>query len=134
MNATLLDKSVKVLLFTSLSFFLLYYGKSFLVPFLIASLLAMLVLPLCARLERKMNKVLAVSLSLLLILSVVSLIIYVFALQISDIADNASDIQKNISQKLIQLKDFATNTLGISEKQQDQILQQQQESSTGNLS
>lgn len=134
MNSPLLDKSVKILLFVALSFFLLYYGKPFLVPFLIASLLAMLVLPLCARLERKMNKGLAVSISLLVLLAVICLIVGVFAWQVSDISSRSAEIQKNISEKVNQAREFATNTLGISEQKQQQIIQQQQQSSTGRLS
>ena len=134
MNPTLLDKSVKVLLLVFLSFVLLYYGKPFLVPFLIASLLAMLVLPLCAKLERKMNKILAVSISLLVLLAVISVIIGIFAWQVSDISGKAPEIQKNISQKIVQLREFATNSLGISQQQQQQIIQEQQQSSTGKLS
>ena len=134
MNATLLDKSVKILLLIFFSFLILYYGKPFLVPFLIAALLAMLVLPLCARLERKMNKILAVLVSILLLLSVISIIIYVFTWQVSDISDKASEIQKNITLKFNQFREFVTSTLGISEQQQQKIIQQQQQSSTGRLS
>lgn len=134
MNSTLLDKSVKVLLLVFFSFVLLYYGKPFLVPFLIASLLAMLVLPLCARLERKINRILAICISILLLLSVVSLIIYIFSWQVSDISDRSAEIQKNITVRINQLREFTTNTLGISEQKQQQIIQQQQQTSTGKLS
>jgi predicted PurR-regulated permease PerM len=134
MNSTLLDKSVKVLLLIFLSFVLLYYAKPFLVPFLIASLLAMLVLPLCVKMERKMKKTLAVTVSTLLILAAICLVIGIFAWQVSDISGKAPQIQKNITVKVNQLREFATNTLGISEQKQQQIIQQQQQSSTGKLS
>jgi len=134
MNSTLLEKSVKVLLLIYLFFFLLFYGKSFLVPFLIASLLAMLVLPLCARLERKMNKILAVSISLFLLLAVISVIIYIIAWQVTDISDRGPEIQKNISEKIDQIRTFATNTLGISKQQQEKIIQQQQKNTEGKIS
>lgn len=134
MNSTLLEKSVKVLLLVFLSFVLLFYGKPFLVPFLIASLLAMLVLPLCAKLERKMNKVLAVSISLFLLLAVISVIIYIIAWQITDISDRGPEIQKNISEKIEQIRTFATNTLGISKQQQEKIIQQQQKNTEGKIS
>jgi predicted PurR-regulated permease PerM len=134
MNSALLDKSVKVLLLILLSFVLLYYGKPFLVPFLIAALLAMLVLPLCARLERKMKKGFAILISLLVLIVAIGIIAGVFAWQVSDISDRSSEIQKNISEKLTQLREFATTTLGISEQKQQQIIRQQQQSSTGRLS
>lgn len=133
MNTSLLDKSVKVLLLTFLSFALLYYGRPFLVPFLLASLLAMLLLPLCSRLERRINKVAAVSISLFLLLSIISLLIYIIGLQISDVSDNASQIEKNVTIKLGQLREFLTNTLGISAQRQQEILQEQQPS-TGKIS
>lgn len=134
MNATLLNKSIKVLLLILLSFTLLYYGKPFLVPFLIATLLAMLILPVSQKLEKKMNRVPAILLSILLLLVVLSIIIGVFVWQISDISDRAPEIQANISRRLLDLKEFITNTLGIPEKQQQRFLQQQQQSSSGQLS
>jgi predicted PurR-regulated permease PerM len=133
MKQTLLDKSIKILLLVLLSFTLLYYGKPFLVPFLIASLLAMLILPLCMRLEKKVNKAGAILISMSVLLVGICIIISVFAWQVSDISDKAPEIQKNISQKVTQLKKFATTTLGIPEKQQQQMLQQQQQSSTGKM-
>src|SRR5687768_7632557 len=128
MKQPLLDHSLKILLLILLTFVLLYYGKPFLVPFLIASLLAMLILPLCARLERKTNKAFAVLISMSVLLVAVSIIISVFAWQVSDISDKAPQIQKNISLRVIQLKEFVTNTLGIPEQQQQQILKEQQQS------
>lgn len=129
MTTPLLDRSIKVLLLLILSFGILIFAKPFLVPFLLASLLAMLLLPLCTRLEKHMHQAAAVLISLLALLSIVGVIIYIITLQVSDIADNASVIEKNISQKLKQLQDFAANTFNISHQRQKEILQQQQPSS-----
>lgn len=81
-----------------------------------------------------MNKVLAILLSISVLLVAISIIISVFAWQVSDIAEKAPQIQQNISQKITQLKQFATSTLGISEQKQQQVLKEQQQSSTGRLS
>ena len=134
MNTPLLDKSVKILLFFSLSFLLLFYGKPFLVPFLIASLLAMLVLPLCAWLEKHMKKGFAILISVLVLLAAICLIVGVFAWQVSDISSRSAEIQKNITERVEQAREFITTTLGISEQKQQQIIQQQQQSSTGRVS
>jgi predicted PurR-regulated permease PerM len=134
MNLTLLDKSIKVLLLLLLSFVLLYYGKPFLVNFLIASLLAMLVLPLCARWERKMKKIVAISLSVFVLLAITSLIIGIFTWQVKDITGKSSEIQKNLTEKVEQLKEYASKKFGISERQQEKIIEQQQQSSTGKMS
>lgn len=130
MTTPLLDKSVKVLLLALLSFVLLYYGKPFLVPFFIAALLAMLLLPLCARLERKMKRPWAVLLSVLLLLVAIGIVVSVIAWQVSDISDNASQIETNITKKVNEVRTFATETLGISEQKQQEIIAQQQSSSS----
>ena len=61
---------MKITALTLISFVLLYYGKPFLVPLLVASLLAMLLLPLCIKRERRLNKAVAAVLSVLLLLIV----------------------------------------------------------------
>lgn len=134
MKPTLLDKSIKVLLLTALAFFLLFFGKPFLVPLLIAALLAMLLLPLCARLERRMKKPVAVALSVVLFLLVVGVIVFVISLQVSNIADNASALEKNLTDKVTDLRRFASETIGISPQKQEQLMQQQQQSSSGRMS
>lgn len=133
MNATLLDKSLKIVLFLLLSFALLYYGKPFLAPFFIASLLAMLLLPLCNRLERHMNKNVAVLVSLLVLLVIAGGIVYLFTLQVSDVSSRAAEIQKNLAAKLDQAGRFLSRTFGISARQQQEILRQQENSSSGRL-
>jgi predicted PurR-regulated permease PerM len=134
MTLSLLDKSIKILLVTLLTFILLYYGKPFLVPFIIAALLAMLILPLSVRLERKMKKALAILISISVLLVALSIIISVFAWQISDISDKAPQIQKNISEKIQEFRTFATNSLGIPRQQQQKIIKEQQQSSSGKMS
>ena len=134
MTLSLLDKSIKILLVTLLTFILLYYGKPFLVPFVIAALLAMLILPLSVKLERKMKKALAILVSISVLLVALSIIISVFAWQISDISDKAPQIQKNISEKIQELRTFATNSLGIPRQQQQKIIKEQQQSSSGKMS
>ena len=134
MTLSLLDKSIKILLVTLLTFILLYYGKPFLVPFVIAALLAMLILPLSVKLERKMKKALAILISISVLLVALSIIISVFAWQISDISDKAPQIQKNISEKIQELRTFATNSLGIPRQQQQKIIKEQQQSSSGKMS
>jgi predicted PurR-regulated permease PerM len=68
------------------------------------------------------------------LLAAISLIIGIFAWQVSDISGRSAEIQKNITEKVNQVREYATNTLGIPEQKQQQIIQQQQQSSTGRLS
>jgi predicted PurR-regulated permease PerM len=68
------------------------------------------------------------------LLVALSIIISVFAWQISDISDKAPQIQKNISEKIQELRTFATNSLGIPRQQQQKIIKEQQQSSSGKMS
>lgn len=134
MNTPLLDKSIKVVLLVLLSLLFLYLAKPFLVPVLIATFLSMLLVPFCVRLERKLHRGLAVVLSLLAFLLAVAIIVYIVSTQISNIADNAEQIEQNISAKVRQVQEFMTKSLGVPQQKQQQIIQQQQQSSAGKLS
>lgn len=133
MTSSLLDKSVKIAAFVLLSLVLLYYGKPFLTPLLIASLLAMLLLPLCARLERHIHPVPAALVALLLLLTATGLLVFLFSLQLSELSEKAPEIGKNLSAKLAQAKDFLTDKFGISPGRQQEIIGQQEPSSAGRL-
>lgn len=134
MTTPLLDKSIKILLFLLLLLLLLIYGKPFLVPFLIAAFLSMLLVPLCLQLERKLPKGLAAVISVLALLSVVAVIVYIVSTQVSNIADNAEQIERNISAKVQKVQEFVTRSLGIPQQKQQQVIQQQQQASTGKIS
>ena len=134
MTTPLLDRSIKILLLVLLSAAILYYGKPFLVPVLIASFLSMLLRPLCQRLENKLPKSLAVTISVMVLLCVVALIVYIVSTQVSNIADNAEQIEQNISSKVQRVQEFVTRSLGIPQQKQPQIIQEQQQASTGKIS
>jgi predicted PurR-regulated permease PerM len=134
MTTTPLDKPIKILLFFLLFFLLLSYGKPFLVPILIAAFLSMLLVPLCLQLERKLPRGLAVVISVLALLSVVAVIVYIVSTQVSNIAGNAEQIERNISAKVQKVQEFVTRSLGIPQQKQQQVIQQQQQASTGKIS
>lgn len=134
MNTPLLDKSIKVVLLVFLVLAFLYVAKPFLVPVLIASFLSMLLMPLCVRLERKLHRSLAVIISLLVFLCAVAAVVYIVSTQVSNIADNAEQIERNISAKVEKVQEFATKSLGMPQQKQQQVIQQQHQSSTGKIS
>jgi predicted PurR-regulated permease PerM len=78
----------------------LYYGKPFPGAFPDCFAAGYADLPLSVKLERKMNKALAILISMSVLLVALCIIISVFAWQVSDISDKAPQIQKNISQKI----------------------------------
>jgi predicted PurR-regulated permease PerM len=134
MTTPLLDRSIKVLLLVLLIFILLYFGKPFFVPVLMAAFLSMLLMPLCKRLERKIPRGLAVVVAVLVFLAAVGVIVYIVSTQVSNIADNAEQIERNISAKVQTVQQFVTRSLGIPQQKQQQVIQQQQQASTGKIS
>jgi len=129
MDDKFLNKAIKVLLFVFLLALVLHYGKPFFVPLTFAGLLSMLLLPVSLKLEGwGMNKAVAIVLSILLIVLFFGGIIALLAWQISDISQDASQIEHSIQQKIQQVKQYVSNTLGISPQKQQELFQKQQSS------
>jgi predicted PurR-regulated permease PerM len=127
MNNTKLQRTVYILLFLFLFFTILHYAKSFLVPLTFAGLLSMLLLPVTSKLEDKgWNRALAVIVSILLLLLFFSGIIALLAWQVSDMAQNSAELEKNVLSKIAQVRAYIARSFGISQEQQQQMIQNQQ--------
>lgn len=135
MTPTSLSKPVQVLLLLILIVIVLYYGKPFLVPLVFAALLSMLFLPICKWLQDKgINKAVAIIACLLIFLAFVSGVVWLITWQISDLAQDAPKIEQNLGKIINSIKQFITSSLGISAEKQQEMIQQQQQSSTDKLS
>lgn len=125
-----LTKTIKVLLLVTLAYMFLVTAKPFLVPIAFAAIFSMLLLPISIRLEDKgVNRGIATTACLLILILVVAIIGTLLAWQISDLSKNAQNIEKNITAKIEEVKTFASTTLGISEQKQEEIIQEQKKSS-----
>lgn len=132
---SLLTKAIKILLFIFLLAASLYYARPFLVPVAFASLLAMLLLPLCRRLQHiGVNKALAIAICIVTFVALMVGIIWLLYWQISDIAKDATTIEQTAHQKLLALKQYISHTFGISEQKQKDIVQGSDNSLTGKVS
>lgn len=130
-----LTKAVKVLLFLFLLVASLYYARPFLVPVAFASLLAMLLLPLCRRLQHiGINKALAIVICIVAFVALMVGIIWLLYWQISDMAKDAATIEQTVNQKLSELKQYISHTFGISAQKQKDIIQNSDNSLTGKVS
>ncbi len=129
-----LQKIVRILLFLFLVIAGLIYAKPFLVPVVFAALLAMLFLPLSHWMERKgVYRSVAAIVCILLLAAIVVAIVWLLVWQMSDLAQDANQIEDNLTKKLKKLGDFIGETFGISEQRQQEILKKQQASTTGKL-
>lgn len=112
----------------------LIFGKPFLVPLTFAALLSMLLLPVTRWLERKgLNKALSTLSAIILLLVFVALVLFFVGWQMSDIASNTTKLQETVSEKYEQVKDFVSHQLGVSHQKQEQLIKEQQRSSSGTV-
>ncbi len=124
------SKSVYLLLLIVLVYLVLVTAKSVLVPVVFAAIFSMLLLPVSIKMEdRGVSRGMATLISVLLLVFIVALISGLVGYQVSDLAKNADEIEKNLVEKFNQLREFATNSLGISREKQDEIIKEQQKSS-----
>ena len=114
------------LFFFGLIVVVMYFGKTFLVPIVFAALLAMLMAPVCRRLDgwgfnRAMSSLVCVLILVVIILGI-SLII---STQISTFADNMSQIQSKGKEILDQAQSWIEREIGMSPQEQEKMVKEQ---------
>lgn len=133
-EVTSLQKAVRVLLFLFLVIAGLIYAKPFLVPLVFAALLAMLFLPISHWMESKgVRRAIAAIICILMLAAVVAGIVWLFAWQMSSLAEDADKIEQNLTKKLKEFGDFIGKSFNISKQRQQEILEKQQASTGGKL-
>ncbi|PWV48909.1 AI-2E family transporter [Chitinophaga sp. S165] len=135
MPQTKIFKTAAILIVLTLIVLILVYGKPFFVPIAFAGLLAMLLLPISKWLQSKgVNKAVAILLSMLTFVGFFALVIWFISWQVSDIAENASKLEQQVMEKYQQLRQLLSTEYGISAEKQEQMLKEQQSSSSGKVS
>ncbi len=129
MNKPLLTKAVQILLLVVLTIAILYGAREFLIPIALAALLAMLLLPVGTWLEQKgWNRGLSTLASVLLLLAIISGLIALLSWQMSNVAEDLSQVKTVASERLEQLQQYLHQKMGISMEQQDKMMEQGQSS------
>ena len=128
----------RVVLFL-LAFFLiiaaLYYAKPFLVPLCFGGLLSMLFLPLSKWFEsKKIPKGLSIILCIIVLVAVITGIIWLISWQITDLTSEATDIETKLKKMVNDIKESIRQKVGISKKQQEELISSQAQNSGGALS
>ncbi|PMD91641.1 AI-2E family transporter [Siphonobacter sp. BAB-5405] len=130
-----LVKPTRFLIFLFLLFGALFLAKPVLVPLVIAGLLAMLFLPLSTRFERKgISRGPAALLCIFLFLLVIAGLAFLIQWQLSDLIEDMSGIDQKITDMVSKAKQYISQTLGIDAKKQQEMVKEQQSSSSGQLS
>lgn len=127
-------RAAALLLVLVLTAIILRYGKPFLVPLAFAGMLAMLLVPICNWLEKKrVNKALAVVLSILVLVGFFACIIAFIGWHVSDLAKDASKLEQQVKEKYTEARQYISKELGIPEKKQEELIEKQQQSVGGGL-
>ncbi|WP_207427274.1 AI-2E family transporter [Pedobacter sp. SYSU D00535] len=118
-----MNRSVQILFLFFLFFGGLYFARAFLIPFTLAGIISMLLLPLSQKIEsRGVSRPAAAFISLLVLISVVAGLIFLLGWQISGLAKDLDQMKQQISQFVDQIKAFLNYKLGISGQQQQKLL------------
>jgi predicted PurR-regulated permease PerM len=127
-----LARALKILLLLVLLVVILVYARPFLVPLTFAALIAMLLLPLSLWFEKKgFNRGLAVFFSILLFMVLVGGILSALWWQLSEIASNSGEIEKNLDAKVTELERYISKKFGVSIRRQEEIIKEQQANGGG---
>jgi predicted PurR-regulated permease PerM len=102
----------------------LFYAKTFLIPIIIAVLLALLLLPVNRFLERKgFNKIVAIIICLLLVLVIISTVITLFMSELVNLGENIPLIKQKMAERFIEVQRNIQNITKISSEKQLEYLE-----------
>jgi predicted PurR-regulated permease PerM len=113
-----------LILFAGFLFFgVLYFARNILVPMSFAALLAMLMLPICKKLESwKFPRGLAILSCFLIVILIISGLVYVFISQVISFADNLPGYKEAINSKIENIEKFLEATIKVSPADQISFL------------
>lgn len=98
-------------------FLILIYGRGLLIPIVISAYIAMLLFPFVNFLERKrVPRVLAITIGIIVSLAVVAGVIWFFVDQISRFSADLPDIQSRFDELTLELSEWLHEYLGIDQK------------------
>lgn len=120
------QKANQYLFFIILLCVVLYYGRAFLVPIVFASLLAMLMAPVCRRLDGwGLPRALSSLVCVLILLFVIAGIALIISTQFATFADNISQIQTRGKELLEHVQAYIQQQVGISPEEQERVVKEQ---------
>ncbi|TWR28227.1 AI-2E family transporter [Mucilaginibacter achroorhodeus] len=132
MTVQYLNQTLRILLLFILTFVVLYFGSVVLVPLTFGLVLALLLLPVCNWLQKKgLGNGLSSALSIVSLIALVAGIVTLLQYQLTDLLDDLSKIEQRISELIDSTKDYIQQHFGISHKEQQKIIKEQQAGGMG---
>lgn len=123
-----LQRSIYVLLFFCLTFAGLYFAAEFMIPVALAAVFSMLFIRLCNWLENKgIGRGLSSLICMLLFISAIALIIFLLSWQLSGLTENMDEMKQRMVNLFTNLQQWLHEQVGVTAKQQTDIVKQQSE-------
>lgn len=133
-SQSLLSRSIQILFLLFLIFAGLYFSAGFLIPIVLAAVLAMLLLPFSRWLERKgVNRTVGSVVCIIVMLMVVAGFIFIVSWRVSNPETNLNQIEKQVDQYINQLKEFVNQKFGVTVQQQQQMLKKEGSAGMGSM-
>jgi predicted PurR-regulated permease PerM len=115
----------QVLLALLLFFGILYLGKPFIVPVAIGGLFAMLLAPVCRKLERRgVHPTVAALLCVLTVVVILAVVILILINQLTALAYDLPQLDQRLTQLLDEAHEFIKETFSVPRKKQTEYLHQ----------
>lgn len=119
------------LFFIVLLIVVMSFGRAFLIPIFFASLLAMLMAPVCRKLDGwGFHRALSSLSCILILVVVIAGIAFVISTQFATFADNMSQIETRAKELLHDAQSYIEEEIGMSPQQQEKIVKEQTQQPT----
>jgi predicted PurR-regulated permease PerM len=120
------ERANQYLLFVILLVVLLYFGRTFLIPLVFAAMLAMLMAPVCRKLDKLgLNRALSSLVCILILLAAVVGIGFVVGSQFAAFAEDVSMIEQKGRAFLTKVQAYIQEQLGVSPEKQESMVKDQ---------
>ena len=127
-----LQRSVYILLFFFLVFAGLYFAAEFMIPVALAAVFSMLFIRLCNWFESKgIGRGLSSLFCMLIFISAIALIVFLLSWQLSGLAENMDSMKQRVVNLFTNLQHWLHGQVGVTVKQQDEIVKQQGQDAGG---
>lgn len=121
-----LYKTNQFLLFTILVVIVLYYGSTFLIPIVFGALLAMLMAPVCRKLDhRGWRRAASVSASVLILMVALLSMLAIIVAQISSFRQDLPQIQDKLGELIADIQSFIYRKISIPPDEQTAMVKEQ---------
>lgn len=121
------------LLFFVLAVVVMYFGRTFLIPIVFASMLAMLMAPVCRKLDSwKFPRGLSSFFCILILASVVAGVVAIISAQFSSFAKDMDQIKAKSKELIAETQDVIREKFGVSEQKQKEVVKDQAEQAKNN--